>query len=40
MPNPAIDKLELVFGSSGKENLQLTIYNMQGNPVSNELIRS
>jgi hypothetical protein len=31
MPNPAIDKLELVFGSSGKENLQLTIYNMQGN---------
>ncbi|MBK6989418.1 MAG: T9SS type A sorting domain-containing protein [Bacteroidetes bacterium] len=39
-PNPAIDKLELVYSSSGKENLQLTIYNMQGNPVSNELIRS
>ena len=40
MPNPAIDKAELVFGSTGKENLQLSIYNMQGNPVSREIIHS
>jgi hypothetical protein len=38
MPNPALDKAELVFGNSGKQKLQLTIYNMQGNPVSRETI--
>jgi hypothetical protein len=38
IPNPAVDKAALVYGSKTKSEKRLVIYNMQGNPVSVEII--